>query len=389
MIIWAALLIPIFSSIILLVFWHHKIIWWELLVPLGFSLILITISKLIVDDVNTRATEYITGYVTRVNYFEDWNERVHCRHPRYCTRCSGSGKHRSCSSYICGYHHPYDVDYHPEYWEANTNIDMSARVSKQYFENKVAIWNNKTFRDMHRSYHTNDGDSYFTTFDNLDTHLDEMSFTESYVNKIKNSSTIFNYKPVTPKEIEHYGLYDYPGIDSNQNQKHILGYNNFVTDQYLKVLNGRLGWKKQVKFFILVYKNKDIKSSMKQEALWKGGNKNEVVLTIGIDDSNNIQWVRTFTWSKKHIIKSEINSFMLQDKVLNLDKEKIYGLQNLIDKYYIRRNFSEFDYITIEPSTTAVVITFLLTILLNIGLAIFLIKNEFDEENERRYKQRR
>lgn len=390
MIIWSVLLVPIISSLILLVVWKHRLVWWEILLPLTFSSLLIFISKATIDWVNTTSTEYLTGYVTAVKYFEDWNERVSCRHPKYCTRrvsytysCGSAKSPRTCSgtrseSYQCGYQHAYDVDYHSEYWEADTNIGRSPYISKAYFDAKVKLWNNKQFKDLHRSYHTNDGDMYYSTFDGLDEHLDEMSFAHHYTNRIKNSNNVFNFKPVSEKDFQTYGLYNYPEIDSNNNQIAVLGYNNPETNHWMKVLNARLGADKQVKLFILVYKNKGIISSIKQEDYWKGSNQNEVVLTIGINDANEIQWVKTFSWSTNHSVKTDLTSYILEDKVLNLNKDKILGMKEIINQTFKRRDFREFDYITIEPSNFALAVTFLLTLALNLVIGYIVVKNDIN-----------
>lgn len=390
MIIWSVLLVPILSCLILLVGWKHKIVWWEILLPLVFSIILIFTSKAMIDWINTDAIEYLTGYVTKVKYFEDWNEKVSCRHPKYCTRpqsysysCGTSKSPRICSGvriqrYQCGYQHAYDVDYHPEYWEADTNIGYSAYISKAYFDSKVSIWKNKQFKDMHRNYHTNDGDQYFSDFDKTDENLDEMSFEHHYTNRIKNSNNVFNFNPVSEKDFQTYGLYNYPGIDNNHNQITVLGYNNVETNHWMKVLNSRLGQAKQVKLFILVYKNKGLISSIKQEDYWKGSNQNEVIITIGINDLNEIQWAKTFSWSTDHSVKSELTNYILDDKILNLGKDKILGMKEIIARTFKRKDFHDFDYITIEPSMTALVIVFLLVILLNVGIGYFVIKNQYE-----------
>lgn len=390
MIIWLVVLVPIISSLILLFLWKHKIVWWEILLPLVFSIILIFISKFTIEWINTSATEYLTGYVTSVKYVEDWNERVSCRHPKYCSRTvpytysCGSGKTiRMCTgvrtqTYQCGWLHAYDVDYHPEYWEADTNIGVSSYITKSYFDSKVVLWNNKNFKDLHRNYHTNDGDMYFSLFPGDDERLDEMSFAHSYENRIKNSNNVFNFKPVTDKEFHTFGLYNYPEIDNNRNQISVLGYRNAETDHWMKVLNSRLGAAKQVKLFILIYKNKGITSSIKQEDYWKGSNQNEVVLTIGINALNEIQWARTFSWSTDHLVKTELTDYVLNDKVLNLGKDKILGMKEIINENFKRRDFHEFDYITIEPSLFALIMTFILTILLNVGIGYFVIKNQYE-----------
>ena len=47
---------------------------------------------------------------------------------------------------------------------------------------------------------------------------------------------------------------------------------------------------------------------------------------------------------------------------------------------FIKKNFRDFDYITIEPSDRAVLIAFILTLVTTIGLFLFSILNNFDAD---------
>jgi hypothetical protein len=46
---------------------------------------------------------------------------------------------------------------------------------------------------------------------------------------------------------------------------------------------------------------------------------------------------------------------------------------------YKRRSFKEFDYLTVEPSTTAIIIVYLLAALISVGVNFWVINNEFYE----------
>jgi hypothetical protein len=46
-----------------------------------------------------------------------------------------------------------------------------------------------------------------------------------------------------------------------------------------------------------------------------------------------------------------------------------------VKKSFVRKQFKDFSYISVEPTSTAVAITFVLTFLVTIGLSIFAVKN--------------
>ena len=43
-----------------------------------------------------------------------------------------------------------------------------------------------------------------------------------------------------------------------------------------------------------------------------------------------------------------------------------------------RKEFKDFNYLKIRPTTTAVTVTYILVLLVTIGISIFAVKNEFD-----------
>lgn len=126
-----------------------------------------------------------------------------------------------------------------------------------------------------------------------------------------------------------------------------------------------------------------------QECYWKGGNKNEFIVCIGIDNSNNIKWCRPFSFTEVQEIKVETRNVVQEMDKLNLDALSEF-LYKEIDKKYIRKHFKDFSYLTVDPKGWQITLTVILTIILNVGLSLWLIKNEFDEENPdgNKYKRR-
>jgi hypothetical protein len=78
-----------------------------------------------------------------MNYYEDYDERVSCKHPIYCTRTHRDSKgHTYTTTYVCGHHHLYDVDYTPPQYEIVLNDRTKKSISAgRYTElvNKLVI----------------------------------------------------------------------------------------------------------------------------------------------------------------------------------------------------------------------------------------------------------
>ena len=73
---WFVLIIPFLSIILLKVLVPHKVAWWELGLPLGISLILLLTMKLIFSHTGLKDTEYWGAPITKVEYYEPWNEWI-------------------------------------------------------------------------------------------------------------------------------------------------------------------------------------------------------------------------------------------------------------------------------------------------------------------------
>lgn len=383
--VYLCLLIPFFNIAVLFFFFRSKTIWWEFIIPIVGSFIFIFVAKYVAVQALVSDTQFLGGYAKEVRYYEPWNEKVHCRHAKYCSKysCSGSGKNRSCGmkSYQCGWQHMYDVDYHPEYWSVVTTFGENT-ISKtrhdEILRKKFKV--SPTFQDLHRNYHTINGNMYFGRWDGKDETLEPVVIDESYENRPKASRSVYRFQELDSFDIKEYHPFNYPAIDSYQHQVALLGYNDPVAERKLQILNSRLGIKKHVKVFVVVFKNKTMDAGRIQERYWEGSNKNEYIITVGINDQNKVIWAYDFSWTEVAETKVDTENFIQNQEVLDLPSivDFVYGE---LEAKWIPRDFHEFDVLTIQPSMTAIIIILFLTLALNGGMSYWIITNEFDDEN--------
>jgi len=386
MIIWGSVLVPVITVVILLLFFKHQTVWWEFFIPVVVSLMLIGLCKSCSEGVQTRDTEYLGGYGVKAIYYEAWNERVPCSHPKYCTRTvtrtgSDGRTYTSTESYQCGHHHLYDVDNHPPRWVLDDSNRGRHRISKSYFDSLTSRWKNKVFKDLNRSYHTRDGDSYVTAWDNNDDTLEPVVTTNTYKNRVQASDSVFSYQEVDPKM---YGLFEYPEVNGYRCDS-VLGVleNKATASRYLNIWNAKLGRAKQVRMWMLIYVNQPMAAALEQESYWKGGNKNEVVVCIGVDKNSSLKWCHVFSWTEVESMKVRIRSEISSMEVLDVQKAAEVLVSN-VQKDFRRKEFADFDYLTVEPPIKYVIMTFVLTVLVNVGLSVFVIKNNIKEKAKRR-----
>lgn len=374
--IWLSLLIPLITIIVLIVFYSKRIHWLEYIVLFTVPLLCIIGGKFCSVQSQIKDTEYWDSHTVISSYYEAWNERVSCRHPKYETRTrtvrytdSNGRSHSRMETYQVrvGNMHMYDVDYHPENWNKQDNIGNRYSISKSEFEYLCTLWTNRVFKDMHRKYHTIDGNAYYTTYDKVFDHTQPICITRSYENKIQCSKSVFNFQEVDKATKDYYQLYDYT-------DKPTYGVPYDYVNTRLAQYNGLNGSKRQLHMILCVYTNKPLEAGMFQESYWKGGNKNEFIVCVGVNNTN-ITWTKVISWTEVEDLKVRTAREIKEMGGYNPVKIVDY-MGNNIPKTFIRKEFKDFNYISVEPTTSAVIWTFVITLLVTLGIAIFSIKND-------------
>lgn len=385
MIVWSLLLIPIIMIVILLLKYSRKVTWWEYLIHIGIAIILIAVMKIIGEKAQTNDTEYWGDLITEAQYYEAysiWDHETCTRQVSCGTDSKGNTKYRT-ETYDCSH-----LDHYPARWRVTTTSGWEIGVSKEFYNSLVKKFQmSPAFRDISHQgqcgfgdYVVNDGDMYFVKWDGNPAKSYSLAKTHTYENKIQCSHSVFNYQNINKKEAAKQGLYNYPKVEDYEVAS-ILGgkgiTNLALAEQKIRYLNGDLGPKKQLRVWILIFQDKPISIGQDQETYWKGGNKNEFVLTIGIDKAGNVIWCHPFSWTDVSELKVGARNYIMEQKKLDL-----IGLSNYLNKElsakWIRKQFKEFSYLTVEPPLWALIVSFLIQIAFSVGYAIWAVKNEYE-----------
>lgn len=377
--------IPIIFAIILLIFFNKKTVWWEYLIlvlPSAGITILIYWGMI---SYTTSDTEYLGEYVTSIKYYEDWDEYVH----KTCTETTTDSKGNTTTrTYDCSY-----VNYHPEEWKQVLSNGKEHNISQKEYLRLFKKWNTQNeFVDLKRSYHTNDGDCYTKSWDGLINNSKTVTIKQSYINKIKGSKSIFGFTEISKNEALKIGLYEYPELKhqsktsllghSDLNQNPVLGYELNDSDLIKwQFINGFYGHIHQFRTYILVFYNKPVSIINEQKSYWEGGNKNELIVCVGLDSINNkIQWYDAFSWSDKPTYEVNLRSYFLNKDTLDFNDFANWTIQS-VPKYWKRKEFKDFDYIDIELNSNQTIWLFVIIMLFNLCMTIFIIFNNETNEN--------
>lgn len=344
-------LLPVLTSLILFIVFRdvlaYKIGAGALLVSIIYSSIHVGVVK----SNMTQDTEWWGNYAISVHYYDDWNEEVSCRHPIYCTTYSTDSKGNTTSStYVCGYEHLYDVDYHSEYWSMRWDNGHEDNISRSQYIYWSTLWKSKLYKiELNRSnVHDNDGDDMAGNWDGRSETSENLITEHEYVNKVQASNSVFKADVVDSTDVAQYHLYEYPVCQVGR-QEVILGAikTDKLTDKLFEHINGYYGSRKQFKLIICLYRDQLEVTAERQYSYWQNLNKNEFLVCLGLDKANQVQWCKTYSWMDKPLLSIEVESWFRSNRSLNLNKF-VKWLPENIEKYWQRKHFRDFNYLQIE-----------------------------------------
>lgn len=342
---------------------------WEYAVVLVPSLLLFFALKYSFVYISSLDKEYLSDLVSKITYYEDWDETVMVTHTR--TVSCGKGKTRT-ETYVVP-----ERRYHPKRYVYETVTGETNDVSEDEYKlicyklNMPAV-----FKDMHRSYRSKDGDAYVTSWNRTRENSYPVTWTHLYQNKVKASSySIFKYGNMSEEEIKENKLFDYPEIKNND-QNPILGFNATDTDiDAVRYLNGYRGPKNQIHVFILCFNNPSLEVAEMQKAYWQGGNKNEFVVCLGVKN-NKVIWCNPFSWSDEPMLEVKTRDYFIKYPDINF-KDYAEWLDTQIDKNWHRKEFNDFNYLSIELSIGWYIAILIIILCYNVGISYWVITNEF------------
>lgn len=373
-------IIPFITAIVLLTLFRKEVVWWEYGIIIVLPIVFVLLVKLCFTAVVTSDTEYLGGYVTQLTHYDDWDETVMVPH----TVTTG----KTTTTIMVP-----ERRYHPDTYAYRSSIDggkTEHSVTKRLYETmKDRIGGPEFFRDMHRDYRSKDGDAHDIFFE-LDTasllRLYDITESETYQNKIKASEySILGSRHISKKEAKKLGLYNYPDIDRNLKQIPVIGDSVDAEDvEAIQRLNAIYGKEYQFRTFILLFDagKHNIGISEKQKDYWNGGNKNEFIVCLGIDSSNNVIWSNPFSWADEPKLEVLTRDYFLDNPQLNISAYAGFLSEKIPDNW-VRKEFKDFDYLSVNISNVFYIIIIILMIIAEILLSIFVIRNNYQNYIQR------
>lgn len=357
-------LLPFFVSAFLLIFFREQTTWWEHAVLIVPSLLVGVGLLWTFKRAESSDTEYLGSYVTKIRYYEPWNERV----AHTCTYTDSKGNTHTETYYV--------TEEHSEKWAYSDHSGRERDCSSDVFSAmRGRLASSPVFVDMHRSYYTRDGDAYDYPWDGRDVTLYPVTREHEYENKVKASRSVFKFEDISKEDARRIGLYDYPEIWL-RDQCPILGAKfSARQERAVRVLNARYGPQKQFRLYLLFFRDKPISIVEKQRSYWQGGNKNELVVCVGLDRNNRVTWSDAFSWCDSPVLAVKSRDWFMSNR-LDLCAFVSY-IEPIVQKEWKRKDFSDFKYVSVELSDGQYWIIVFLMLLLNVGLSVWIVGNNY------------
>jgi hypothetical protein len=344
------LIIPLMIAIVCFILFK-EISWKEFLIHIAVQVFITTIFIFIIFYQNVYYTEVWNGEVVSKERVE-----VSCRHSYPCNphscMCDNKGNCSTCWD-TC-YTHSYDVDWRvydntKQVWDINT-VDSQGLI-------KPLRW--EVVKNGDPTAHTHSYKNYIKASKQSLFHL-QGQLTEKYK----------KYLPAYPMKI-----YDY----YNLNRIVTVGVklpNKFAWNYKLAMVSSKLGKTKQCNAILVLVNNQPEEYYYALGQHWEGGNKNDAILVISVDDANTIQWANVIALVTNNIFNVQLRDSILDMKTLDMEKVLVAFEEN-IEKNFKRKRMRDFDYLmsSITPSTAQLITVIILGTIISVGLSIFFHKD--------------
>lgn len=393
MVIWLAILIPLFACLIALKLWAKEFVWWELLIPTVASFLTILIVKTSVEKAMLHDVQYRGGIIVEAKYFEYWSTWV-TKTCSYTTTCCCNSKGQNCQTQT----HYYDCSYcdqHRAHWEAYDDQGHTYPIEESEYNRLRNQWKaSPQFVNLNRriDHHGDcgvDGNAYSIKWDGGMLDVETSTWETSYDNYVQCSKSNFGLMDVSEGDAKRFKLYEYPEVNGYY-QRPILGLDSMTyLPQNLKngaykmfeYFNGLNGPKRKIRVFVLLFSGQSMDIAVKQKYYWVNGNKNEVIICIDADRATGqINWVYPFTWSENKRIEVDLREDISNMKTL--DFTKLYHVVDESTSTFVYRDFSKFDYISVDTPTWEIWLVYLLTLGITIGLLYYGYTNQYENTDE-------
>lgn len=309
----------------------------------------------------TADVETLSDQLTKVIHHPYWMEHYTTQEAVY----TGTGKNRRFSHYKTVHHWVP----HPEHWEGVAGIG-SFSMSKSMWLQIGSKFGGKLVTERPYKPNFESGDRNIYVYRNETGWVEPCTRANSFVNRIKAAPTVFSFSKVPTNQF----TYAYPENGDWNKSDRLFGTASAIDLLAFDQMNARLGPTKKVNVIMIGFGNRGSDAAEWQRSKWIGGKKNDIVICYGGGTAANPEWAKVFGWSDGDVCKRRLESIVLEGPVNTSILPKI---EQEIRQGYTLKDWSQFDYISIEPPSWSYWVYFLVVGLAQGGFWFWAHVNEY------------
>ena len=278
--------------------------------------------------------EYIGTYVKAAIYHNPWTEKI-------TKERTVNGKTQTYTTYR--YHPARYIMLFADGTEDETTVGRYSRLCKKFGTQSYHI-------SVEHSNCVSGGDGTRCDWNGIEEDTEPITKTSYYKNPVRQSNSIFGFRPIPKKRALQMGLCSYPEVDDYQ--QHVIMVHPDVeqpadiayADLLLQRINAFVGMKKEVHVFLMLFPaSLGLEIADEQRRYWRGLNKNELLICLGVD-KDEVKWARGLSWMDAPIMDVKIRDYFIDNPRISL-VDFMSWLRPTLEEHWERKHFSDFKYL--------------------------------------------
>ena len=102
-------------------------------------------------------------------------------------------------------------------------------------------------------------------------------------------------------------------------------------------------------------------------------------MCLGVTPDRKISWCHAFSWEDAPLMAVGSRDFFTEQEKLDIVAYGDWLIENISS--WRRKEFKDFEYLKVDMTRSGYIVLFILLLIYNIGISIFVIVNEYQNED--------
>lgn len=346
---------------------RHEVVFWEWCAGAAAAFIIAGAGHYASVRAMTGDTQTVSGIITEAVRHPEWVEKCES------TSTDSKGNKTTSTYYVT----------HPEHWTANLSTGGTVEMSEDRFQMASIRFGGAPAEWAFKSGFYSGDHNIYVAKQSKTGYLFPSTERWTFENRIKAAPSVFSFAKVPPNS----GVYGYPPNGDFMRSDRLLGSAaTSIPVRDFDLLNSELGPRKKVNLILIGFGVRPEQVAHWQQAAWIGGKKNDLVICYGGGTAAKPEWCYVFGWTESELCKKNIQTEILNSGV---NVQLLPILREEIVRNYRIKDWTKFDYITVELPVSHVIWFVIAMIAIQAGLHYWILTNGESKFVSGLYRSRR